>query len=72
MIKDQTCAERKSSWPPSLSNSPPLVSQVMAAAAETLTPVVLELGGKDAFIVCEDANLAVVSQWSMVFCWLRL
>ena len=31
--------------------------KVMAAASETLTPVVLELGGKDAFVVCEDANL---------------
>lgn len=30
---------------------------VMAAASETLTPVVLELGGKDPMIVCDDANL---------------
>lgn len=31
--------------------------QVMATAAESLTPVVLELGGKDAMIVCSDADI---------------
>ena len=30
---------------------------VMRAAADTLTPVVLELGGKDPFVVCADVNL---------------
>ena len=29
----------------------------MKKAAETLTPVTLELGGKDAFIVCEDVDV---------------
>ncbi len=31
--------------------------KVMASAAETLTPVILELGGKDAMVVAEDADL---------------
>ena len=29
----------------------------MAACAETLTPVVIEAGGKDALLVDEDADL---------------
>lgn len=41
--------------------------KVMAAAAETLTPVVLELGGKDAVIVCDDANVDEVRTAS-VYC----
>lgn len=31
--------------------------QLMYEASETLTPLVLELGGNDAMLVCEDANL---------------
>ena len=31
--------------------------RVAAQCAKTLTPVILELGGKDAMIVCDDANL---------------
>jgi acyl-CoA reductase-like NAD-dependent aldehyde dehydrogenase len=30
---------------------------IMAAAADTLTPVILELGGKDPLIVCADADI---------------
>jgi acyl-CoA reductase-like NAD-dependent aldehyde dehydrogenase len=35
--------------------------RVQAAAAERLLPTVLELGGKDAMIVCADANLDTAS-----------
>ncbi|KAK9808600.1 hypothetical protein WJX72_000341 [[Myrmecia] bisecta] len=34
--------------------------KVMQAAAQTLTPVVLELGGKDPVIVCDDADMKQV------------
>ncbi len=36
--------------------------KVMAAGAETLTPVVIEAGGKDALIVDEDADLAAAAE----------
>ncbi|TDP37967.1 aldehyde dehydrogenase family protein [Nocardia ignorata] len=41
--------------------------RIMAAAAERLTPVVLECGGKDAAIVAEDADVAAAADaivWS--------
>jgi acyl-CoA reductase-like NAD-dependent aldehyde dehydrogenase len=37
--------------------SPENGRRVMSAASETLTPVVLELGGKDPMIICDDADL---------------
>ena len=46
---------------------------VMRAAAERLTPVTLELGGKDAVIVCADADLDQASgpspAWPLPDCW---
>uniref|UniRef100_A0A3B6BZN6 Aldehyde dehydrogenase domain-containing protein n=1 Tax=Triticum aestivum TaxID=4565 RepID=A0A3B6BZN6_WHEAT len=38
------------------------VIKIMQKASETLIPVTLELGGKDAFIVCEDVDLPNVVQ----------
>jgi len=37
--------------------SPETGKRVMSAASQNLTPVILELGGKDAFIVLKDAEL---------------
>jgi len=42
--------------------SPGIGIKVMEAAAPSLTPVVLELGGKDPFIVCNDADVSSVAQ----------
>lgn len=43
--------------------------RVLEAAAKTITPVVLELGGKDPFIVCDDADLDVAACAAMVGCF---
>ena len=45
--------------------SPEVGKLVMKSAAETLTPVVLELGGKDAAVVCDDADLDQVVTLAM-------
>ena len=41
----------------SFTGSTPTGRKIMASCAETLTPVVLELGGKDAVLVDEDADI---------------
>jgi acyl-CoA reductase-like NAD-dependent aldehyde dehydrogenase len=40
--------------------------KVMATASDALTPVVLELGGKDPLIVCDDANLEQAADAAML------
>ncbi|KAJ6794185.1 aldehyde dehydrogenase 22A1 [Iris pallida] len=40
--------------------SPGVGKMIMEKASETLIPVTLELGGKDAFIVCEDVDVSHV------------
>ncbi|XVF62456.1 hypothetical protein PTKIN_Ptkin09bG0009200 [Pterospermum kingtungense] len=42
--------------------SPGVGKMIMRNASETLIPVTLELGGKDAFIVCEDVDIPHVAQ----------
>ncbi|KAK9724939.1 hypothetical protein RND81_05G110500 [Saponaria officinalis] len=42
--------------------SPGVGKMIMRKASETLIPVTLELGGKDAFIVCEDVDVEHVAQ----------
>lgn len=46
--------------------SPQNGKKVMEEASKTLTPVVLELGGKDPMIVCDDADLKRVSDAAML------
>jgi acyl-CoA reductase-like NAD-dependent aldehyde dehydrogenase len=50
--------------------SPATGRKIAAAAAEHLTPVVMELGGQDAAIVCDDADLDIASSgvlWGSFF-----
>lgn len=39
--------------------------KVALAAAETLTPCLFELGGKDAMLILEDASIAAAAQWGV-------
>lgn len=44
--------------------------RVLEAAARTITPVVLELGGKDPFIVCDDADLEQAAHAALAGCFI--
>ena len=48
-----------------LTGSTPTGKKVLQTAAETLTPVISELGGKDAMIVLEDADLDAAAKWGV-------
>ena len=45
--------------------------RVLAEAANTLTPVVLELGGKDPLIVCDDAHLEQAVHAALTGCFIN-
>jgi acyl-CoA reductase-like NAD-dependent aldehyde dehydrogenase len=45
--------------------------RVMQGAAERVTPVVMELGGKDAFVVCDDADLEQAAHAAMAGCFIN-
>jgi acyl-CoA reductase-like NAD-dependent aldehyde dehydrogenase len=45
--------------------------RVVQASAERITPVVMELGGKDAFIVCDDAELEQAVHAAMAGCFIN-
>jgi acyl-CoA reductase-like NAD-dependent aldehyde dehydrogenase len=46
-----------------LTGSPQTGKKVMQAAAENFTPVACELGGKDAVIILEDADIPSAAHW---------
>jgi acyl-CoA reductase-like NAD-dependent aldehyde dehydrogenase len=45
--------------------------RVLETAAKHLVPVVLELGGKDPFIVCDDADLEAAAHGAMTGCFIN-
>lgn len=49
--------------------SPSVGVMVAKTAADSLTPVVLELGGKDPFVVCDDVNVDSVVQTACRGVW---
>jgi len=49
--------------------SPATARHILRAAAENLTPTVMELGGKDAMIVCDDADVAAAARTAVAGCF---
>jgi len=45
--------------------------RVIEGSAERTTPVVMELGGKDAFVVCDDANLEQAVHAALTGCYVN-
>ncbi len=46
--------------------------RIVAGSAETLTPVIMELGGKDPLIVCDDADLDAAVHAALGGCFINL
>jgi acyl-CoA reductase-like NAD-dependent aldehyde dehydrogenase len=46
--------------------------RIIQGSAEHITPVVMELGGKDPFIVCDDANLEQAVHSALGGCYINL
>ena len=49
--------------------SPGTARHILRAAAENLTPTVMELGGKDAMIVCDDADVGAAARTAVAGCF---
>lgn len=49
--------------------SPATARHILRAAAETLTPTVMELGGKDAMIICDDADVDAAARTAVAGCF---
>ncbi|MDE0802862.1 MAG: aldehyde dehydrogenase family protein [Acidimicrobiales bacterium] len=49
--------------------SPATAKRILATAAEHLTPTVMELGGKDAMILCDDADVERAARTAVAGCF---
>jgi len=49
--------------------SPATARRILATAAANLTPTVMELGGKDAMIVCDDADVDAAARTAVAGCF---